>query len=585
MARTIRDPIERQITFDALAPHFVTMREWSAFTVLVPLTVVLVMWQWQPPLLLLGWFLLLLLGIYARFVLTRAYRKAEVTPDTAEPWHRGLLATSVYCGLLWVAAAFLFFVEASAPHQLFLVTLLVTLGVGSLSSGTHWLPLYYGYGAPILLALAIKLMLLGELPYMALALMVLATLIATVAFTRKLNGIVRSEMRLHYQGAALAEELQQQSEALQEAIHAKSRVLATASHDLRQPLHALSLFIDALKGVEDEREKVRVFGRIDQSLNAMRKLFDALFDMSRLDANVVQPEYSHFDVATMLAGLCEEYRDTAERHELQLRMHVPDVVVLADRALLERIMRNLISNALRYTHRGGVLISARRRGSQVLVQVWDTGVGIPADRQEQAFTEFQQLQHCNDERDKGLGFGLAIVRRLCALLDYPLQLRSEVGRGSVFSFSVPQGNPQLARRVEQGQEQSSWRAAGKLILVIDDDRNVLNAMETLLKGWRFSVLSCEHLDDALQVLRSGGRAPDLVLSDLHLGDGVNGVAAIAQIRALIDRPVAGLLVTGETSREQLKRAEESGLKLLHKPVRPLELRGAIQHQLSLVAVS
>lgn len=577
------DAIERQISFDALAPHFATMREWAVFTVLVPLTVVIVLWEAQPPPLLLGWFALLLLGIIGRFLLTRAYQQAEVTPETAAPWHRGLLAIAVYCGLLWVSAAFLFFVEESAPLQLFLVTLLVTLGVGSLSSGTHWLPLYYGYGAPILLALAIKLMVLGELAYVALSLLVCATLIATIAFTRKLNGIVRSEMRLHIQGVTLAEELQQQSEALQEAIHAKSRVLATASHDLRQPLHALSLFVDALKGVEDEREKTRVFGRIDQSLNAMRKLFDALFDISRLDANVVQPEYSHFDIATCLGGLYEEYRETAERHHLQLRMRVPSVVVQADRALLERIMRNLISNALRYTRRGGVLISARRRQGRVLLQVWDTGVGIPPDRHEQAFTEFQQLQRSNDERDKGLGFGLAIVRRLCELLDYPLQLRSEVERGSVFSFCIPQGDPEQARRVEREQGQSSWSAAGKLILVIDDDRNVLNAMETLLSGWRFGVIACEHLDEALHMLRSGGKTPDLVLSDLSLGEDVSGVGAVAQVRALIGRPIPALLVTGETSREQLHRAEASGLKLLHKPVRPLELRSAIQHQLSLSA--
>ncbi|WP_341708096.1 hybrid sensor histidine kinase/response regulator [Halopseudomonas sp.] len=577
------DAIERQISFDALAPHFATMREWAVFTVLVPLTVVIVLWQSQPPLLLLGWFALLVLGIVARFLLTRAYQRADVTPETAAPWHQGLLAIAVYCALLWVSAAFLFFVEESAPLQLFLVTLLVTLGVGSLSSGTHWLPLYYGYGTPILLALAIKLMSLGELAYVALSLMVFATLIATIAFTRKLNGIVRSEMRLHIQGVTLAEELQQQSEALQEAIHAKSRVLATASHDLRQPLHALSLFVDALKGVDDEREKARVFGRIDQSLNAMRKLFDALFDISRLDANVVQPEYSHFDIATCLGGLYEEYRETAERHHLQLRMHVPSVVVQADRALLERIMRNLISNALRYTRRGGVLISARRRQGRVLLQVWDTGVGIPPDRHEQAFTEFQQLQRSNDERDKGLGFGLAIVRRLCELLEYPLQLRSEVGRGSVFSFCIPQGDPEQARRVEREQGQSSWSAAGKLILVIDDDRNVLNAMETLLSGWRFDVIACEHLDEALHMLRSGGRTPDLVLSDLSLGEEVSGVGAVAQVRAMIGRSIPALLVTGETSREQLHRAEASGLKLLHKPVRPLELRGAIQHQLSLSA--
>ncbi|WP_166264628.1 ATP-binding response regulator [Marinobacter caseinilyticus] len=573
--------IEQRITFEALVPHFEKMREWAFFTTLVPITVVVVMWSQVDQWMLLGWLLLVLAGIGARFVLTTAYHRQAVHYQNARKWHVRLLMMSVYLGGLWAIAVFAFYVPDSPPHQIFIITLSVTLGVGSITSGTYWLPLYFVYGVPILTALLIRFALMGTLPFAALVLMMMFALLASFSFAKKLNMLVRSEMRLRLESADMTHKLEVKSEELQDAVYAKSRILATASHDLRQPLHALSLFIDALKQSDSPAESARIFRRIDLSMESMRKLFDALFDMSRLDANVVQPELSHFDIAQCLAELRDEFAAKAEKKQLRLIVHARSDAVWSDQALLERILRNLIENALRYTRSGGVLLTARRRKATILIQVWDTGIGIPQESQNKAFAEFQQLERPSDEQDQGLGFGLAIVRRLCNLLDYPLELHSKVGKGSIFSVEVPVGEIASSQVQHDGSNKPSWHASGQCIVVIDDDMNVLNAMETLLASWQFDVIAAPSLTEIQDQLRTSDRRPDLILSDLSLNGADNGIEAINSLRNQYGDPgIPGILITGSTGTEQLKLAEESGLKLVQKPVRPASLRSIIQHHLS-----
>lgn len=479
--------IEQKITLAALEPYIERMGKTALLMAVVPTTVFAVLWSQVNAIALTVWLFLMLALIGIRYMASVAYGKRQPAFHEAGNWCRRMLVISLSLGLLWAFAILNFFVESSPPHQVFIITIAVTLGIGSISSGTHWLPLYYVYGTPILLALTIRLLMVGTVPYVALAMMMFMALLASVAFVRKLNSIVRSEMMLRYESAELADQLRVKTEEAEEAVYAKSRVLAAASHDLRQPLHALSLFFDALKEPQPVAEQARIFKRIDIAIGSLRKLFDALFDMSRLDANVVRPEISHFDIRHCLEDLQEEYRTEASKRQLQLRLQASSWVIKSDRALLERILRNLISNALRYTHTGGVLIAARKRRSSVLIQVWDTGIGIPKESHEKAFMEFQRLQFGSHGHEKGLGFGLAIVRRLCELLDYPLTLRSTVGKGTVLGLEVPVGDQQASKNPAPSLRNLPLQNPGHRIMVIDDDPGILNAMRTLLAAWGFRV--------------------------------------------------------------------------------------------------
>lgn len=574
--------IEERITFESLSPYFPSLRRWSIVTAIVPLTVVIVLWPRNEATLLVGWLLAALAGIYAKYLLSRHYQLHASRDKSASKWHVGLLLSTAFMGSLWVIATFAFFDEHSAPHQVFMITVAVTLGIGSITSGTHWLPLYYVYGVPILIALILRLAFVGSLPYLALACLMVLALLTAINIAKQLNATVRSEMRLHYSSADLARELQHKTREAQEAVFAKSRILATASHDLRQPLHAISLYIDALRDTpkHNRQEGTRIFRRLDTCLGILRKQFDGILDISRLDANAVQPEPYHFDIAECLEGLEREYREEARNRHLSLRMHSSRTVVNSDRALLERILRNLITNALRYTNTGGVLIASRRRKDHVLIQVIDTGSGIPPDKQETAFIEFQQLDNAGQEQEKGLGFGLAIVRRLCELLGLPLSLRSRVGYGSTFEIRCPLGSEaQAENHVKHDANHPHAHDRQKLVLVIDDDPSVLDAMHTLLSRWGLTVIVAESLVDMLQKMPESQTAPDLILTDLSLLKGPDGIGIISQLRDHFRTNIPGVLISGTTDPDKLKQARSSGYRLVQKPINPSELRSLVQHQL------
>jgi signal transduction histidine kinase len=375
-------------------------------------------------------------------------------------------------------------------------------------------------------------------------------------------------------------ELLNQSEGVRQAAMAKSRFLAAASHDLRQPLHALSLFVDILKDEKSASGRKRIFSQLDASLEAMRKLFDAMLDISRLDANAVLPEVTHFYLEDLVGSLVDEFSQAANDKKLLLKKRISCGVVVSDRMLLERILRNLIANAIRYTEKGGVLVTCRSRGDAVQIQIWDTGIGIAKEDWDEVFIEFRQLDNTQRDRNQGLGLGLAIVKRLCGLLKHPLELRSQPGRGSVFTLRIPTGDQGLVVVKEASIAPHSWDLSGRRIAVIDDERDIRDAMRALLSKWGCEVIVAGSLTEAVQALREKAMTPELIVSDLRLRDGCTGVEAIEGLQAQFGASIPGILVTGETGSEQLMLAKDSGYKLLQKPVQPIRLRSVIQQHLS-----
>jgi signal transduction histidine kinase/CheY-like chemotaxis protein len=380
--------------------------------------------------------------------------------------------------------------------------------------------------------------------------------------------------------ATLEDKVEQRTHQLQLANLAKSRFLAAASHDLRQPLHALNLFASQLRTETDQAEKGQLILRIDAAVAAMNELFNALLDVSKLDAGVLTPNVSEFPVGGLLRRIETTFLAAAREKGLRLRVVQCRASLRSDFIMLERIMLNLVSNAVRYTARGGVLVGCRRRGNQLRIDVCDSGVGIPEDQQRDVFGEFYQLAAPQGDRSGGLGLGLAIVERLCQLLDHRIELRSTPGVGSRFSIYVPftTGAKQL---VEPSivPPAAVDPASGSLIVVIDDDALVLDGMRGLLKSWGCDVITVKSAEAAAAALAACRQPPDLIISDYRLGNGKTGFEAIARLRSILGTPIPAFLISGDTGPERLQEASASGFHLLHKPVLPMTLRAMVNRLL------
>ncbi len=304
--------------------------------------------------------------------------------------------------------------------------------------------------------------------------------------------------------------LMSSTKSVREAAREKSRLLAEACHDLRQPLHALSLFVDVLRDDNSQTQRETLFPRIDAAMEAMQKLFDTLLDVSRLDANSIVPEYSHFDIDALIQTLANEYRPAAQAKGLQLKTRARNIIVMSDRLLVERVLRNLISNAIRYTDVGKVLITCRQYKSRVLIQVWDTGIGIPEEQCDEIFLEFKQLHQPTHNRNEGFGLGLSVVQKICGLLTLPLTLRSTPGKGSVFSITLPLGDEGSVANEQECDRSQVLTLEGLKLLVIDDDSEVLSAMRALLEKWQCHVITACSLDEAIQAMQQQNFVPSMI---------------------------------------------------------------------------
>jgi signal transduction histidine kinase/DNA-binding NarL/FixJ family response regulator len=373
----------------------------------------------------------------------------------------------------------------------------------------------------------------------------------------------------------MSEELGRLYRKLEEADLAKSRFLAAASHDLRQPLHALTLFVTQLRGEKNRAEKTRLIGRIDAAVAAMNELFNELLDISRLDAGVLVPSISEFPVNQLLDRIEMTFAAAAREKCLRLRVVSHDAWIRSDFILLERILFNLVSNAIRYSEVGGVVVGCRGRAGALRIEVWDSGIGIPQDQQRNVFGEFYQVPVVARDSRGGLGLGLAIVERLCRLLGHPIELTSAPGQGSRFFISVPLTAP-VASTAHLPQPAVD-HARGKSVVVIDDDALVLDGMRGVLKSWGCSVVTATSGEAALAALLE--RRPDMIISDYHLRDGKTGFEVIESIRRAFGTSIPAFLISGDTAPERLREARASGYYLLHKPVLPMTLRSVVSQLL------
>jgi len=354
----------------------------------------------------------------------------------------------------------------------------------------------------------------------------------------------------------------------------KTRFLAAASHDILQPLNAARLYVTSLIERQGGGNDAQLVGNIDASLDAVEEIFGALLDISRLDTGAMKPEITSFRMDELLRQLEVEFTPLAQERGLRLRFMPCSLAVESDRRLLRRLLQNLISNAIKYTPRGRVLVGCRRRRRRLRIDVYDTGLGIPSSKKRAIFQEFHRLDQ-GAKVARGLGLGLSIVERIARVLDYKIGVVSTVGRGSHFSVEAPlsaavpvKQHQRMAREVDRVQ------LSGITVLCIDNDLTILDGMETLLGGWGCRVLKAPDLATAIAVTGEAKISPDGLLVDYHLDDS-SGITAIKELRRRFGAGLTAILITADRSPQVREEARVNGVQVLNKPVKPAALRALL----------
>ncbi len=399
-----------------------------------------------------------------------------------------------------------------------------------------------------------------------------------MAVVRDIRDRREAQARIH----ELIEGLRSEKDKAEAADRAKSVFLAAASHDLRQPIHALSLFLTALRSMSQSRsvrtaDLAEICRRMQASLDGLGQLLNMLLDVSRLDANAVQVERAPTSAQRLLEELDQDFHQLATEKGLRLHVASSRLWIDTDPTVLRRILVNLVSNAVRYTSRGRVLIGCRPRGSEVEFQIWDSGIGIPPEQREAIFEEFFQIGQTQaaGHESHGLGLGLSIVKRSALLLGAPLDLRSTPGRGSMFSIRVPRCPPPEPT-TEPAPEASYPQSQARMgVLVIDDDEQVLAAMRSVLGVWGHHVFCATSPDEAVVMAISHASNIDLLISDYRLGGNVTAIDAIRAVHACLPRTIPTYILTGDTSPQRIHEASELGFPLLHKPIDAHTLRAIL----------
>jgi Na+/proline symporter/signal transduction histidine kinase/ActR/RegA family two-component response regulator len=370
-------------------------------------------------------------------------------------------------------------------------------------------------------------------------------------------------------------ELAKAKSAAEAANLSKTRFLAAASHDILQPLNAARLYVTSLVERQKPGEDARLVGNIDASLEAVEDILAALLEISRLDAGAMKPEIAGFRIDDLLRQIERDFAPLAASQGLDLVFVPCSLNVRSDRRLLRRLLQNLVSNAIKYTGAGRVLVGCRRCGERLRIDVYDTGIGIPSDKRRVVFVEFHRLDQ-GAKVARGLGLGLSIVERIARVLDHPLDLDSEIGRGSRFSVEVPLATAAERQARLPDQRLDHGRIADMLVVCVDNDPNILDGMATLLRGWGCDVLQATDLPSAIAAVHGAGRPPGGLLVDCHLDSG-NGIDAVAELRRLFGAEIPAVLITADRSLDVREAARAMAIPVLNKPLKPASLRAVMSH--------
>jgi len=516
-----------------------------------------------------------------RYPLIHAYFRDPQAATRSAFWARRQWRELLYYSATWGLAPWLFMPADDLP----MTTLLMLIMLGLVSGGVpsvapRWVSVL-AFTLPMMAGLISALLWHGGTTHLFLAACAGIYLAAMLHFARRQHELLTASLRMRFEKEALAEQLEQQMAATQRASEEKTRFFAAASHDLRQPLHAIALFgavLDKeLQGQPAHRHAQRLMGAV----HSLGTSLDTMLDVSRLDAGVIEADVQDVPLNAVLQALHPSFASRAEERELQLRLRATPVWVRTDPHLLQRLLGNLIENAIKYTPRGGVLVVARPRGAQVWIDVVDTGIGIAPEHTDRVFDEFYQVDNPGRDRTRGLGIGLSIVRRLSLLLGHPVRLRSWPGHGTRFRVTVPRARPTPEPTLySRPAALAGSQVLPRRVLLVDDETDITDALSAFLQAWGVASETARDEDGAALALQAAAARQqpfDALVCDYRLAEGADGLAASQRLRRRFGLTLPVLLITGETAPERLLRVRDSGVPVLFKPVDPERLLQALAH--------
>ena len=531
---------------------------------------------------LLAWAVVVSLSnSYSIFDARRQLARGLVAHNAARLARRLIVSVGLG-GLSWGALAFGALSKTTAAGDIVVIFVLSGILGGSVGLLAPVLPVFLAFSVPLVGLTVVKLWLLGDATYGAFGVISLMYLGVLIAQARNSTMSTRAAIALRFENLDLIRRADQARLEAEQARHeaeqantAKSKFLAAASHDLRQPIHAQGLFLDVLLHTPLSTHQRELVGNISSASAATADMLNTLLDFSRIEAGVVSPQIQPFSLQDMLNKIECEFEAQADAKGLGYRSRETPLAVQSDPALVELILRNLVSNAIRYSDAGGLLVACRKRGTHAVLEVWDTGIGIAPENRVDIFKEFHQLGNPERDRRKGLGLGLAIAQGLCKTLGHDLSVQSKPQKGSVFKLAMPLSRTDSFKAVDPYAPmlEASGQLRGLKVLIIDDDEGVLVAMAQLFHNWGCEANTASSIEQAVALAQL--RTPEVLISDYRLHSQRTGSEAIAEVRALVGLQLPALIITGDTAPERLRKALDSGVPLLHKPLAPEQLYKAL----------
>ncbi len=507
--------------------------------------------------------------------------RAPAQPAAAAARLRAFVWVEGAIGLAWLLCEVLFLPGSDLPHRAmtfiflnaWLAALMQSLSAHLPALHAAWLPVFAG---------VLYLTVSRPGPYAVLAVVVMALWFLTILnFTHRLHRTLVDTLHLRHKADALAAALQVEKDLALALSRSRSRFLAAASHDLRQPVHALLLFVAALRHQPPADETRQLLGHVGDTVQSMERMFNGLLEMSRLDAGMVRPVPRAIDLQRLLAPAVAEEATVASARGLDVTFTAdawPLPAVGSDPLMLERIVRNLLSNAVRYTHQGGVRLHVRQRPCGVDIRIADSGIGIAPEHQQAVYQEFFQLHAHTSGRTEGLGLGLAIVKRMCDLLGHRLTLRSRLGRGSIFTLRLPlaRGLPAPGRpAVEAGDGIETLPGLAGVVVVVDEQAVTRLALRTLITGWGHRVLAVGDLNDLQNPFAALDAPPCAIVCDAGPASSARGKATIEHLRMEFNEDIPAVLLIDPAHEGAPATRPLPGVAVLAKPVNEQALRAAL----------
>ena len=544
----------------------------------VSFLMVYVMWPNNSKVLLLSWMCAVILTSIIRLWHGQIFKtKAAQTKDSLKPWAWLAMLHIASSGIMWGAVPLLFLdLNTSTLSQIIIAYFFSTfIMVGQSVTYCSYRPMWFAYAIPASTLMIGQLILAAHPDSNLWAMAIILTMIFCFISLQKNSRSIVEAIQLKLQYSELMSQLQEQKNKADEANHGKSIFLASTSHDLRQPVHAMNLFIEVLQKKQMPTQAKELVDKISKCARSLQSLFNSLLDISNLDAGTIEYYPRSVNVKSLIDSMVSIHKPEAEENHLGLESDCDEIYVDTDPTILNRILSNLISNAITHADTGTIVVSAKEHADKLRISVKDNGRGIPEDKQQHIFEEFSQLQNPERDRTKGLGLGLAICSRLVKILDSRILLQSSPGKGAIFYFDLTLSENHFSKNTIEHSQHSNLDFSNLRILILDDEQEIREAMEMYLtdSGCK-SIITAGSTNEAIKNISIRG-IPDLVISDYRLRKHKKGIDAIHDIRSEFGQNIKAIIVTGDTSPKSLAAFKASGITTLHKPVNPTRLTSTI----------